>query len=71
VIGKHSSVADAVRRCQREVATSSTQIRDWLNEEQDQIGQKVRTGSERKAYLHADARAQYGDIEAVIQQLRL
>jgi biopolymer transport protein TolR len=37
----------------------------------DQIEQKVHTGSERKVYLRADARAHYGDIEAVIQQVRL
>jgi biopolymer transport protein ExbD len=37
----------------------------------ERIEQKVRTGSERKAYLRADARAQHGDIEAVIQQVRL
>ena len=37
----------------------------------ERIEQKVRTGSERKAYLRADASAQYGDIEVVIQQVRL
>jgi Biopolymer transport protein ExbD/TolR len=37
----------------------------------DQIDQKVRAGSDRKVCLLADARAQYGDVEAAIQQVRL
>jgi len=42
-----------------------------LEDPPDQTEQKVRAGSERKAYLRADASAQYGDIEVVIQQVRL
>ncbi len=31
----------------------------------------VRRGSERKVYLRADARARYGDVKAVLDQIRL
>jgi biopolymer transport protein ExbD len=31
----------------------------------------VREGSERKVYLRADARAKYGEVKAVLDQIRL
>jgi biopolymer transport protein TolR len=35
-----------------------------------QIRMWVRQGSERKVYLRADARAKYGDVKAVVDQIR-
>ena len=36
----------------------------------DQIREKVRSGSERRAYLKVDARTKYGDVEAVVDAIR-
>ena len=36
----------------------------------DQIRQKVRDGSERRAYLRVDARTQYGDVKTVLDAIR-
>jgi biopolymer transport protein ExbD len=35
------------------------------------IRDAVKAGSERKVYLKADARAKYGDVKAVVDQIRL
>jgi biopolymer transport protein ExbD len=36
----------------------------------EQIRQKVRDGSERRVYLIVDQRAQYGDVDAVVDAIR-
>ncbi|HEX3119467.1 MAG TPA: biopolymer transporter ExbD [Candidatus Acidoferrum sp.] len=36
----------------------------------EQIRQKVRGGSERRAYLKVDQRAKYGDVESVVDAIR-
>ena len=36
----------------------------------DQIREKVRSGSERRAYVKVDARTKYGDVEAVVDAIR-
>ena len=36
----------------------------------DQILQRLNLGSERQVYLRADARAEYGDVEAIVKEIR-
>ncbi len=50
----------------------------YLNESRVRMGDliphlqmRMRKGSERKVYLKADARAKYGDVNAVLDQIRL
>jgi biopolymer transport protein ExbD len=45
---------------------SATRLEDIA----EQIRQSVRAGSERRAYLKVDQRAQYGDVENVIDAIR-
>ena len=46
--------------------------RHWINCEDlpNAIHESIRAGAERRVYLAADARAKYGDVRAVLDQIR-
>ena len=44
-----------------------TEVR--VEEVADEVRQKVRDGSERRAYLRVDARTQYGDVQTVLDAI--
>jgi biopolymer transport protein ExbD len=37
----------------------------------DVVGEAVKAGSERKLYFAADAHSKYGDVSAIVDQIRL